>query len=379
MRKPIPLRLDHDAAGLRGLARASEDADQVRRLLALALIYDGGSRTQAAAAGGVTLQVVRDWVLRFNAHGPGGLIDRTAPGQPSRLNDEQRAELAAMVENGPIPAVHGVIRWRIIDLSANGSGRNTRSASRSRRSAASCGPSDTASCRRAHAITRRRRAPSRLSKKVARHTGGDRAPAGRRCRRYRGVVRRRSQDRPEEQDHPSLGEAGFEVHDTDSADHAAHLARRTALTEGGSRPSAPSDQRTASTYIFGAICPKEGKAVGLILPWCNTAMMDLHLAAISADVAPGRHAALLLDQAGWHLSAKLTVPDNITIVPLPPKSPELNPQENVWQYMRGNWLSNRVFDNADALLDHCCDAWNKLEAQPWTIMSIGLRNWAHGS
>jgi transposase len=116
MRKPIPLRLDHDAAGLRGLARASEDADQVRRLLALALIYDGGSRTQAAAAGGVTLQVVRDWVLRFNAHGPGGLIDRKAPGQPSRLNDEQRAALAAMVENGPIPAVHGVIRWRIIDL-----------------------------------------------------------------------------------------------------------------------------------------------------------------------------------------------------------------------------------------------------------------------
>jgi len=85
-------------------------------LLALALIYDGGSRTQAAAAGGVTLQVVRDWVLRFNAHGPGGLIDRKAPGQPSRLNDEQRAALAAMVENGPIPAVHGVIRWRIIDL-----------------------------------------------------------------------------------------------------------------------------------------------------------------------------------------------------------------------------------------------------------------------
>src|SRR3984957_2891498 len=116
MRKPIPLRLDHDAAGLRGLARASEDADQVRRLLALALIYDGGSRTQAAAAGGGTLQGVRGWVLRFNARGPGGLIDRKAPGQPSRLNDEQRAALAAMVENGPIPAVHGVIRWRIIHL-----------------------------------------------------------------------------------------------------------------------------------------------------------------------------------------------------------------------------------------------------------------------
>jgi transposase len=107
-------------------------------------------------------------------------------------------------------------------------------------------------------------------------------------------------------------------------------------------------------------------------------MMNLHLAAISADVTPGRHAVLLLDQAGWHLSTKLAVPDNITIVPLPAKCPELNPQENVWQFMRDNWLSNRVFDDASALLDHCCDAWNKLEAQPWTIMSIGLRDWAHG-
>ncbi len=77
----------------------------------------------------------------------------------------------------------------------------------------------------------------------------------------------------------------------------------------GTRPVAPRDQRTASTYIFGAVCPKEGKAAGLILPWCNTEAMALHLAAISAEVAPGRHAALLVDQAGWHTSAKLAVPD----------------------------------------------------------------------
>ena len=145
----------------------------------------------------------------------------------------------------------------------------------------------------------------------------------------------------------------------------------------GSRPSAPSDQRTASTYIFGAICPADGKAVGLILPWCNTAMMNLHLAAISAEIAPGRHAALLLDQAGWHRSTKLAVSDNITIVPLPPKCPELNAQENVWQFLRDNWLSNRVFDSADALVDYCCDAWNNLVKQPWTIMSLGLRDWAY--
>jgi transposase len=107
-------------------------------------------------------------------------------------------------------------------------------------------------------------------------------------------------------------------------------------------------------------------------------MMNLHLGAISADVAPGRHAVLLLDQAGWHLSGKLAVPDNITIVPLPPKCPELNAQENVWQFIRDNWLSNHVFGSIDVLLDHCCNAWNKLEAQPWTIMSLGLRDWAHG-
>src|ERR1700750_21610 len=116
MGQAIALRPDYDATQLRWLARESEGADQGPRLLALAVIYDGGSRTEAAEAGGVTLQVVRDWVLRFNTHGPEGLIDRKAPGQPSRLNDEHRAALAAMVESGPIPAVHEVIRWRIIDL-----------------------------------------------------------------------------------------------------------------------------------------------------------------------------------------------------------------------------------------------------------------------
>ena len=105
--------------------------------------------------------------------------------------------------------------------------------------------------------------------------------------------------------------------------------------------------------------------------------MTLHLAAISAKVAAGRHAALLVDQAAWHLSQHLVVPDNITIVPLPAKCPELNPQENVWEFMRDNWLSNRVF-TYDNIVDHCRDAWNKLIDQPWRIMSLGLRDWAHG-
>ncbi|BBK33426.1 hypothetical protein STHU_40600 [Allostella humosa] len=107
--------------------------------------------------------------------------------------------------------------------------------------------------------------------------------------------------------------------------------------------------------------------------------MQLHLAEISRTVAPGAHALLLMDQAGWHLSERLVVPANITIVPLPAKSPELNPVENVWQFMRDNWLSNRVFRSHDDILDHCAHAWNKLVDQPWKIMSIGLRAWAHRS
>jgi len=146
----------------------------------------------------------------------------------------------------------------------------------------------------------------------------------------------------------------------------------------GTRPSAPRDQRTASTYIFGAVCPKEGKGAALILPACNSEAMNLHLAEIAKAVAPAAHAILLVDQAGWHLSRRLVVPANITIIALPPKCPELNPVENVWQFMRDNWLSNRVFKSYDDLVEHCCAAWNKLVDQPWRIMSIGLRQWAHG-
>jgi transposase len=113
------------------------------------------------------------------------------------------------------------------------------------------------------------------------------------------------------------------------------------------------------------------------MPRCNTAAMNLHLAEIAKAVAPGAHAVLLLDQAGWHTTRELDIPDNISLLPLPPRCPELNPVENVWQFLRGNWLSNRVFSSYKDILDHCCHAWNRLADQPWRICSIGLRDWAH--
>ena len=116
MSVPIPLRGDFNAAQLRGLAKKTKDGPQARRLLALAVIYDGGTRSEAAKLGGVGLQIVRDWVVRFNTRGPDGLLDGKSPGQPSNLNDAQRQAVARMIESGPIPAVHGVVRWRLIDL-----------------------------------------------------------------------------------------------------------------------------------------------------------------------------------------------------------------------------------------------------------------------
>jgi transposase len=114
---PVSLRGDFTAAQLRALARKTKDGPQARRLLALAAIYDGATRTEAAKIGGVTLQIIRDWVMRFNARGAAGLLDGKSPGQPSRLNDVQRQAIVRMIESGPIPAIHGVVRWRLIDLS----------------------------------------------------------------------------------------------------------------------------------------------------------------------------------------------------------------------------------------------------------------------
>ena len=116
MAAAIGVRSDYTSGDLRRFARRCRDADQVRRVLALAVILDGASRSEAARMAGVTLQIVRDWVLRFNEGGPEGLATRKAPGKASILNDEQRARLAEQVESGPIPAAHGVVRWRLVDL-----------------------------------------------------------------------------------------------------------------------------------------------------------------------------------------------------------------------------------------------------------------------
>jgi DDE superfamily endonuclease len=144
----------------------------------------------------------------------------------------------------------------------------------------------------------------------------------------------------------------------------------------GSRPRAHRDTRYESAYIFGAVCPARKVGAGIVMPHADTEALNVHLTEISRCVAEGSHAALLLDGAGWHVATKLVVPNNITLVHLPPYSPELNPVENVWEYLRKNKLALRVHENYDAIVGVCCQAWNDLMAMPERIASITARKWA---
>jgi transposase len=147
--------------------------------------------------------------------------------------------------------------------------------------------------------------------------------------------------------------------------------------ETGSRPRAPRDQRYEWAYLFGAICPARGIGAALVLPEINTDAMNLHLAEISRCVAPGAHAVVNLDGAGWHkIGGRPEVPDSISLLPLPRYSPELNPVENIWEFLHQNYLANRVYQTYETIVGACCSAWNALVAAPETIRSIASRAWA---
>lgn len=144
----------------------------------------------------------------------------------------------------------------------------------------------------------------------------------------------------------------------------------------GSRPRAPRDTRYEWAYLFGAVCPERAVGAALVMPYADSEAMNHHLQPIGRAVAPGAHAVLVLDGAGWHVSHTLEPPDNITLVCLPPYAPELNPVENVWEYLRKNNLALRVCETYDDIVDACCNAWKDLIAAPHRIASITRRRWA---
>jgi hypothetical protein len=144
----------------------------------------------------------------------------------------------------------------------------------------------------------------------------------------------------------------------------------------GTRPRMTRDLRHENAYIFGAVCPARDTGVALVLPEANTAAMNLHLAEIARAIPPNTHAVVIIDGAGWHQTGgRLVVPHNLSLLFLPPYSPELNAQENIWQYLRQNFLAGRIFDTYDAIVDACCTAWNALISETGRITSIASRDW----
>ncbi len=248
---PIAVRTDFTAAYVRAAARRTKDGPQARRLLALATIHDGGTRSEAARIGGVTLQAVRDWVLKFNADGPAGLLDRKAPGQSPRLDATHRAALAAQIESGPIPAIHGVVRWRVIDLCQWLFEEHKVSVAKQTlsRELRKMGYRKLSARRRHHA-----QAEGAIDafKKLPRPPRRDRARQGHQLVRHRGLVWRRSQSRPEEVRSLGAGPGAAPAH----LRHRISAQPRPAF----SAPSAQSRERRQHSSCPGAT-PKPWRCI----------------------------------------------------------------------------------------------------------------------
>lgn len=145
--------------------------------------------------------------------------------------------------------------------------------------------------------------------------------------------------------------------------------------EKGVRPRGPRDLRHEALYLFGAVCPAREEAVALALPVVSTAAMQAMLDELAKAVAPKAHAVVLMDQAGWHRAHALAVLDNLSLLFLPPYSPELNVIERVWLHLKERYLSHRVWPDYDDILDAVCEAWNKLIDEPGRIRSLTNAEW----
>ena len=141
------------------------------------------------------------------------------------------------------------------------------------------------------------------------------------------------------------------------------------------RPPGIADKRFTFAYIFAAIEPGTDNAFALVMPEVNTDAMQRFLDRFAATIGEDEHVAMVLDQAGWHGANALQVPPNITLVPLPPYSPELNPVERVWLHLKDRFLSHRLLNDYDAIVEAACAAWNRLLAEAGRITSLASYPW----
>ena len=343
-------RSDHTADELHELARHCGDAKQAARARAVAMIMEGASRTAAARAQGMELQILRDWVVRYNAEGFEGLADRPRGGSESCLTEAQLAEIGAWIEAGPDLERDGVTRWRVRDIV-----RKIREA---------FGVVYTESGARMML----RRAGFRFTTGRPVHPRADAARQERFVTGFEATLM------------STLGSEALagpiEIWFQDEARVGQRGMTTRVWTCGKQRPRIVRDHRYGYVWLFGATCAERGVGIAHVAERANTASMNAHLAAIGAAVAPGAHGVIVLDGAGWHRSGDLLVPPNLTLVHLPPYSPELNPMEQIVLFLKSNRFANRVFKDVAALKDACRAAWHWLTGQPHVIGKMTRRSWA---
>lgn len=344
----LSVRPDKSSDELRLLARGEKDARVVRRALAIALILDGYSRKNAALAVGLERQAVRDAVRRYNVEGWDGLYDRPRSGRPKKLSPEQEARLKEIIEEGPPPEsnqseyrIRHIIQIAFEDFDVLYSPSGLRTVLDRLNLSWMSG--------RPH------------------HPKTDFAAQEKFKSEFSAIIQTVADNNPDKKI-----EIWFE--DEARAGQKGSLTYRWAET--GTRPRVLKDRRYKSAWIFGAVCPNRDVGVGLIFTKANSESMDKFLQEVSKNIEIGSHAIMVIDQAGWHIAKKLNIPSNITLIRLPPYSPELNPTENLWEFLRSNYLSHKVYQTVDDVIDACCRAWNSVVSEAGRIRSICTRLWA---
>lgn len=372
MGSPLTVTRDtHTAEDLRRIASNLKDARQVQRVQAISLVMEGWSRAKAAAFACVDRQTLRDWVERYNEYDVDGLASLTSPGRPRLLTPSQDEALHQVVISGPDLNKDGVVRWRCVDLVKQSAVRFC--------------------VREVHPSTMAKWLRRlRLSKMTARpfHPKKDKAAQEAFKANFKTIVQAKLPDEviqheiPLEvwfQDEARIGQQGtLSRLWARLAEGSVRRSRMEWQGEGpiGSRPAMVRDNRRANATIFGAICPCRRVGAAVVMGTANTEAMNEHLKVSSAQVAPGAHAVLVCDGAGWHAESKtLVVPANITLVTLPAYAPELNPMENVWEFLRNNRFGAQVWKSYKAVVAACCDAWNWFVSDAAQIASIGARKW----
>ena len=346
-------REEHTSQELRRMANETKDPRQARRMQAISFVIDGQSRGEVAEFAGVGRQTLRDWVKQYNEHGPEALATITSPGRPRLLTPSQAEELHEVVVKGPDLKKDGVVRWRCVDLVKHLAERFN---------VPEVHPSTMGKWLRRLRLTKMTTRPF--------HPKKDDAAQEEFKRNFKAEVDKKLPPEVKEQQLP------LEVWFQDEARVGQQGTLSRVWAPIGSRPARVRDNRRTSAYIYGAICPSRQVGAALVMPVANTEAMNEHLKAISAMVAPGAHAILVCDGAGWHAKSKgLIVPSNITLVTLPPYSPELNPMETVWEFLRDNRFASQVWKTYNDVVDACSTAWNWFVSDPPRIASIGTREW----